>query len=81
MYFNVRGLISPFKCKALSKEAMSQQCNILCVQETHFAHVKAPKSSHMKFTCLFIANAPTKRKWSFSSHKRLCCFYLNAQTY
>lgn len=61
MSFNVRGLNHPAKRRNLWKTAMETCCDIICIQETHFAKDKAPKCSHPRFPYVFFAHNYSKR--------------------
>lgn len=56
MSINARGLNSPFKRRTLWKTALEKNCDILCVQETHFLDQNPPRCSHNKFPHVFTAN-------------------------
>lgn len=60
-HYNVRGLNSPYKRRALWKTAMDPQCDVLCVQETRFSSVKSPKCTHAKFPHVFMAKHTSKK--------------------
>lgn len=59
---NSEGLNHPAKQKSLWKEALQQNCDILCVQETHFQSQSPPKCTHPKFPFMYQANADKKKK-------------------
>lgn len=59
---NAKGLNSPYKCRALREEAMDQHCDILCVQEKHFAAINPPRCSENKFPHIFQANFQKKKR-------------------
>lgn len=62
MSINIRGLNHPAKRSSLWKTALDSQCDILCVQETHFLQSKPPRCSHRKYPHVYCANSPAKNK-------------------
>ena len=59
---NVKGLNSPFKRKALWNDALKFGCDILCIQESHFARDNPPQFSHPKFPHIFASHNSKKKK-------------------
>lgn len=58
---NSKGLNHPVK-KSLWKEAMSNKCDVLCAQETHFCILSPPSCTHKMFLLMFLL--PTQNpKW------------------
>lgn len=58
---NVKGLNSPFKRNVFWKEAISQDADILCIQETHFTNTKPPSCTHKKYSHYLFSNAVKKK--------------------
>lgn len=59
---NAKGLNHLAKHRSLWKEALQHNCDILCIQETHFASKSPPKCTHPKFSFINYANADVKKK-------------------
>lgn len=59
--FNVKGLKSPHKRKALQKEFRSLQGDIVFLQETHFLKHKHPSLFLKCFSHIYMANAEKKK--------------------
>lgn len=57
----MRGLNSPYKRRALWKTALEAKCDVLCVQETHFASGNSPKCTHAKYPHVFTAKHTSKK--------------------
>lgn len=57
-----KSLIAPLKAIDSVREAILQKTDILCIQETHFAHTKAPSCQHRLFPHHFFANASKKAR-------------------
>lgn len=74
--YNVRGLNSPYKRRALWKTAIDAKCDVLCVQETHFSSVKTPKFTHAKFLHVFTAKHASKKNGVLIAVKDIITFSL-----
>lgn len=59
---NAKGLNHPAKHVSLWKLAIAHNCDVLCVQETHFALNASPKCQHGQFTHVFQTSYPKKQQ-------------------
>lgn len=59
---STKGLINPAKRVLLWKLATQNQCDVLCVQETHFQASCPPTCTNKNFTTIFTASASVKKK-------------------
>lgn len=59
---NANGLNHPAKWSSLWKTELSDGCDILCVQETHFTLDKAPQCAHKNFPHIFKADYMCKQR-------------------
>ena len=69
---NTKGLNHPAKRRSLWKDALQNKCDILCVQETHFA-----LHSHPKFPHLYMANAEVKKRGVMVAVRDSVAFHLH----
>lgn len=59
---NTNGLNHPAKRASMWKTALSTGCDILCIQETHFACDSAPQCQHKSFPHIFKADYSRKQR-------------------
>lgn len=76
---NLKGLNSPAKCHMVWKEAQRLNCDILCLQETHFASQKPPVFHHKKLPHVYQANASSKKRGVLIAVKDTVAFTLISQ--
>lgn len=70
----MKGLNSPFKRKALNKEAIQAKANVIFAQETHFTD-KDPISFKLpNFQHIFLSNAPSKKRGVFIAIRNTVLF-------
>lgn len=60
--FNVKGHNNPSKRHSLWSNAHNLKCDVLCLQEMHFAHNNAPSFTHKRFPHIYFANAAQKKR-------------------
>lgn len=73
---NVKGLNSPYKRRALWTDALKHECDIICIQESHFALDKTPKFNHHKFPHIFLSSCKKKKKGVITAIKDTISFKL-----
>lgn len=77
---NAHGLNHPAKRASLWKEADSSQCDVLCIQETHFHHNAPPKCTHISFQHYFYSNMSTKKRGVMIAVKDTISFHLISES-
>lgn len=70
---NTKGLTSPYKRRALWKEAENHSCDVLCVKEMHFLATKPPGCKH-----IFQANFKKKKRGVMVAIRDSISFRLHA---